>query len=104
MILSTISHVPGREIEAHFGIVSGSTVRTKNVLRDIFANLKNVFGGELRGYTELLNEARDEALRRMAEQAASIGADAVVNVRITTGAVAPGAAEIYVYGTAVKLA
>ncbi len=102
MILSTLSTIPGHTLVEHYGVVSGSTVRTRHAFRDMFADIKNVFGGELRGYTELLNDARDEATNRMISQAEQLGANAILNIRITTGAVAQGAAEIYVYGTAVK--
>jgi len=91
------------QVVQHFGVVSGSTVRAKHVGRDIMAGLKNVFGGELKGYTELLNESREEAMRRMKQQARSLGANAILNVRFSTSSVAAGAAELYVYGTAVKV-
>ncbi len=103
MIMTNIEYVPGKEIVEHFGIVSGSTVRAKHVGRDIAASLKNIFGGELKGYTELLSESRDEAIERMKAQAASLGANAIVNVRFSTSSVAAGASELYVYGTAVKV-
>ena len=103
MILSNIDHVPGREIAAYLDLVQGSTVRTKHVGRDIAAGFKNFVGGELKGYTELLQDARGEATRRMVEAAAALGADAVVNVRYTTSSIAGGAAELFAYGTAVKL-
>lgn len=104
LILSNLETVPGRQIVEHYGLVSGSTVRAKHVGRDIAASLKNLVGGELRGYTELLQEARKEATERMSAQARALGANAVVNVRYSTSSVAQGAAEIYAYGTAVKLA
>ncbi len=103
MILTNIESVPGKKIVKHFGIVSGSTVRAKHVGRDIMAGLKNIVGGELKGYTELLHEARDEAANRMVEQAKSLGANAIVNVRFATSSVAQGASELYVYGTAVMV-
>ena len=103
MILSNTEGVPGRAIREFYGVVTGSTVRAKHLGRDFMASLKNLVGGELKGYTELLNEARQEALDRMTEQARSIGADAVVNVRFSTSSVAQGAAELFAYGTAVKL-
>lgn len=103
MIVTNLEYLPGREILQHLGIVSGSTVRTKHFGRDFAAGIKNVFGGELKGYTELLNEAREEATQRMIAQAKSVGANAVLNVRFSTSSVAAGAAEIYVYGTAVKV-
>ncbi|MDJ0725547.1 MAG: YbjQ family protein [Prochloraceae cyanobacterium] len=103
MILTTLEGVPGKEIIKHFGIVQGSTVRAKNIGKDILAGFKNLVGGELQGYTELLQEARQEALDRMIQQANSIGANAVVNVRFATSSIAQGAAELYVYGTAVRV-
>ncbi len=103
MIVSNTETVPGRSIRESYGVVSGSTVRAKNIGRDILASFKNIVGGELKAYTELLQEARSEALGRMLEQARSVGADAVVNVRFSTSSVAQGAAEIFAYGTAVKL-
>jgi len=103
MLLSTLSVLPMRDIIEEYGLVSGSTVRTRNALKDVGASIKNAFGGELKAYTELLNHARDEAIKRMSEQAEALGANAVLNIRITTGAIAQGAAEIYVYGTAVKV-
>ena len=103
MIITNVENVPGKVIIEHFGIVQGSTVRAKNVGRDIMASLKNLVGGELKGYTELLNEARQESLERMEEQAKTMGANAVVNVRFATSSVAQGASEIFAYGTAVKL-
>jgi uncharacterized protein YbjQ (UPF0145 family) len=103
MILSNLETVPGREVLEHYGLVSGSTVRAKHIGRDFAASLKNLVGGELKGYTELLEEARKEATGRMIRQAQAVGANAVVNVRFSTSAVSQGAAEIYVYGTAVRL-
>lgn len=103
MNITNIESIPGKTIVEHFGVVSGSTVRAKHVGRDIMAGLKNVFGGELKGYTELLTESREEAIKRMTEQAASLGANAIVNVRFSTSSVAAGAAELYVYGTAVSV-
>ena len=87
----------------HLGLVQGSTVRAKHVGRDFMAGLKNLVGGELKGYTELLNESRAQALDRMMEQARQAGANAVLNVRFSTSSVAAGAAEIFAYGTAVVL-
>ena len=101
MLITNIDHVPGRTIEEHYGLVSGSTVRAKHVGRDFMAGLKNIVGGELKGYTELLIEARRQALERMLAQAEQLGANAVVNVRFTTSAITQGAAELYAYGTAV---
>ncbi len=102
MILSNIETVPGKTIAEFYGVVSGSTVRAKHIGRDIMAGFKNIVGGELKGYTELLQEARKEALERMIAQAESMGANAVVNVRFATSSVAQGAAELFAYGTAVK--
>ncbi len=101
MILSTLEAVPGKDIVEHLGIVQGSTVRAKHIGRDIAASLKNIVGGELRGYSELLSEARDEAVERMVQQASAKGANAVVNVRFATSSVAQGASEILAYGSAV---
>jgi uncharacterized protein YbjQ (UPF0145 family) len=103
LMLSNIEEVPGRRIVEFYGVVTGSTVRAKNIGRDIMASLKNIVGGELSGYTELLQEARQEAMDRMVEQARSIGANAVVNVRFSTSSVAQGAAELFAYGTAVRV-
>lgn len=103
MIITNLETVPGKRIVEHFGLVSGSTVRAKNIGKDILAGLKNIVGGELKGYTELLQESREEATERMVEQAKKFGANAVVNVRYSTSSVAQGAAELYVYGTAVKV-
>ncbi len=102
MILTNMESVPGRKITEHYGLVSGSTVRAKHIGRDIMAGLKNIVGGELKGYTELLKESRNEAIRRMMEQAEKLGANAVVNIRFSTSSITQGAAELYVYGTAVK--
>lgn len=103
MILTNIEVVPGKEIIEHYGMVSGNTIRAKHIGRDFAAGLKNIFGGELKGYTELLSESRKEAVERMIEQAKSVGANAIINVRFSTSSVAQGAAEILVYGTAVKV-
>ena len=103
MELSNTETIPGRTFTRFYGVVSGSTVRAKHIGRDLMAGLKNIVGGELRGYTELLSEAREEALARMREQAESLGANAVVNVRFATSAVAAGAAELFAYGTAVHI-
>lgn len=103
IIITTLEGVPGKEIIEHYGLVQGSTIRAKHVGRDIMAGLKNIVGGELKGYTELLQEARKEAVERMIEQASFVGANAVVNVRFATSSVAQGAAELFAYGTAVKV-
>lgn len=101
MIVVNTEYVPGRRIVEVRGLVQGNTVRAKHVGRDIAASLKNMFGGELRGYTELMTEARREAMGRMMAQAEELGADTVVNVRFATSAITAGAAELYCYGTAV---
>jgi uncharacterized protein YbjQ (UPF0145 family) len=103
MLMSNIETIPGKTITTCYGVVSGSTVRSKHVGRDIMASLKNIVGGELRGYTELLEESRASATERMQDQARQMGANAIVNVRFSTSSVAAGAAEIYVYGTAVTV-
>lgn len=104
MITSTLETVPGMTITEHLGIVQGSTVRAKHIGRDIAAGLKNIVGGELVGYTELLSEARDEAMQRLLEQAEAKGANAVLNIRFATSSVTQGASEILVYGSAVIVA
>jgi len=103
MLLTTLETVPGKTVIKHFGLVQGSSVRSKHVGRDFMAGLKNIFGGELKGYTELLQESRAEAIERLQAQAAAAGANAVLNVRFSTSSVAQGAAEIFAYGTAVTL-
>jgi uncharacterized protein YbjQ (UPF0145 family) len=103
IILTNIDSIPGKRIVEHYGLVAGNTVRAKHVGRDIMASLKNIVGGELKGYTELLQEARAEATQRMAAQATALGANAVINVRYSTSSVAPGASELYAYGTAVRV-
>lgn len=101
MIITNIESVPGKTITKHLGLVNGSTVRAKHAGRDIMAGLKNIVGGELKGYTELLQESREEATQRMVAQARAAGANAVVNVRYSTSSVTAGAAELFAYGTAV---
>lgn len=103
MILTNLETVPGKTIVEHYGLVQGNTIRAKHIGRDIMAGLKNIFGGELRGYTELLSESREQATERMVEQARNMGANAVVNIRYSTSSVAQGAAELYAYGTAVRV-
>jgi uncharacterized protein YbjQ (UPF0145 family) len=101
MIITNLEIISGKTITQHLGLVQGSSVRAKHVGRDLMASLKNIFGGELKGYTELLQESRDEAMSRLQQQAESIGANAIMNVRFSTSSIAQGAAEIFVYGTAV---
>ncbi|MCH8030509.1 MAG: YbjQ family protein [Bacteroidetes bacterium] len=101
--VTSADHIPGETIKEHIDVVCGNTVRAKHVGRDIMAGLKTLVGGEIRGYTEMLSEARDEALDRMKEDAIDLGADAVINVRFTTSMVMQGMAEMLAYGTAVRL-
>lgn len=103
MLLTNIELVPGRRVLKHLGLVQGSTVRAKHVGKDIMAGFKNIVGGELKGYTELLAESRQEATERMIAQAEAVGANAVLNVRYSTSSITAGAAEILAYGTAVVL-
>lgn len=103
MIITNLESVPGQEIIEHYGLAQGSSVRAKHLGRDFMAGLKNLFGGEIRGYTELLNESRDEAKSRMVKQAEALGANAVVNVRFATSSITAGASEVFAYGTAVKV-
>jgi len=103
MILTNLETVPGKTIVEHYGLVQGNTIRAKHIGRDFMAGLKNIFGGELKGYTELLSESRKEAVDRMKQQATAMGANAVVNIRFSTSSIAAGAAELYAYGTAVLI-
>jgi uncharacterized protein YbjQ (UPF0145 family) len=103
MEISNTESIPGRTIVQFYGVVTGNTVRAKHIGRDIMAGLKNIVGGELVGYTELLQDSRKEATDRMIEQAQSMGANAVVNVRFATSSISQGAAELFAYGTAVKV-
>ncbi len=103
MIISNIEVIPGRRVASHLGMVQGNTVRAKHAGKDIMAGFKNIFGGELKSYTELLTEAREEAVERMTMQAEAIGANAVLNVRFSTSSISAGAAELFAYGTAVVL-
>ena len=101
MILLTIEYVPGREIEA-LGLVKGTVVQSKNFGKDFMAGMKTIVGGEIRGYTEMLIEARQIATKRMVDEAEALGADAVVGLRYGSASVMQGAAEVIAYGTAVK--
>ena len=101
MIVVNTESVPGMNIAKVVGLVQGNTVRTKNVGRDFAAGLKSILGGELKAYTELLSEARSEAVQRMESEAERLGANAIVNVRFTTSTITQDAAELYAYGTAV---
>ena len=104
VVISNIEIIPGKKIVKHLGLVQGNTVRTKHFGRDFMAGLKNIVGGELVAYTELLTESRQEATDRMVKQAEAIGANAILNVRYSTSSVTSGAAELFAYGTAVVLA
>lgn len=101
MLLLTLNYVPGKEIEA-LGLAKGTTVQTKNFGKDFMAGMKTLVGGELHAYTEMLNEARQIATKRMVDEAETLGADAVINVRYGSASLMQGAAEVVVYGTAVK--
>lgn len=103
MILSNVETVPGKQIAEFYGLVTGNTVRAKHIGRDILAGLKNIVGGELVAYTELLQDSREEATARMIKQAESMGANAIVNVRFATSSISQGAAELFAYGTAVRV-
>ena len=102
MQLSNLEHLPNYTITERLDIVYGSTVRSKHVGKDIFASLKNLVGGELVAYTELLEESRQESIDLMIVKAQALGADAVVGIRFSTSSIAQGASELFVYGTAVK--
>lgn len=103
MIITNIETVPEMKIAKLCGFVSGNTVRGKNILQDFGADLKNMVGGEIKSYTNLLKEAREEAMRRMIDDAQRLGANAIVNVRLETSSMDIGTIEVYVYGTAVKV-
>lgn len=103
MIVVNMDYIPGKRVREVRGMVQGNTVRAKHIGRDIGAGLKNLVGGELKGYTELLVEARRESVSRMMAQAEELGANAVLNVRFSTSSITTGAAELYAYGTAVVL-
>ena len=103
MILTTSNNIAGRQIRETLGLVRGNTIRAKHIGKDILAGLRNIVGGEIKEYTEALNEAREEAMKRMLKQAEELGEDAIVGIRFTTSQIMSGAAELLVYGTAVKL-
>lgn len=103
IIITNVESVPGKTMIEHFGLVSGSTIRAKHIGRDLMATFKNLVGGEIKSYTKLLEESRGQALERMIAQARQLGANAIVNVRFSTSSIAQGAAELYVYGTAVRV-
>lgn len=102
MKLFNIDHIPGAEIEA-LGLVRGTVVQSKHFGKDLMAGLKTLVGGEITGYTEMLNEARAIATKRMVDEAEALGADAIVNVRYGSSAIMDGAAEVLAYGTAVRI-
>ena len=102
MLLLTLNYIPGKEIEA-LGIVKGTTVQTKNFGKDFMAGMKTLVGGELSAYTEMLNEARQIATKRMVDDAEALGADAVINVRYGSASMMQGDAEVVVYGNALKI-
>ena len=103
MILSTTDEIAGKEIAEVLGLVRGNTIRCRHIGKDIMAGFKNIVGGEITDYTKMLAESREQSLDRMVENAKSLGADAIVGIRFTTSSVMQGAAELLVYGTAVKL-
>ncbi len=103
ILITTTENVPGKKIVKLLGVVKGSTVRSRNIGRDIGAGFRNLIGGEIKTYTEMANHARDEAYNRMVNNAIDLGADAVVNVRFMTSMIMQGAAEMLAFGTAVKL-
>ncbi len=103
MLMTTSDEVPGREIAETLGLVTANSVRARNIGRDILASLKNITGGEIGAYRQLLVESREQALAQLTEEAEALGADAVVALRLSTAEVMQGAAEILAYGTAVKL-
>ena len=103
MILTNTDFVVGREIKTILGLVRGNTVQAKHIGKDIMAGFRNVVGGEIKEYTDMLAEAREIALKRMEEKAQKLGADAVINIRFMTSSIMGGAAELLAYGTAVKL-
>jgi len=103
IIVTTGNEVPGKKVLRVLGVVRGSTVRARNIGRDIGAGLKNIIGGEIKTYTEMTANARDEAYNRMVNQAIDLGADAIIGVRFMTSMVMQGASEMLAYGTAVRL-
>lgn len=103
MIITTTEFVPGYEVTESLGIVTGSTVRAKHIGSDIAALFKNIAGGEIKSYTDLLDQSRKMAIQRMIDEAERLGADAVIGVRFSTSSIMQGAAEILAFGTAVKL-
>ena len=103
MILATTDEITGKEITEVLGLVRGNTIRARHVGKDIMAGLKNIVGGEITDYTKMLAESREQAIDRMIEEAKNLGAEAIVGIRFSTSSVMQGAAELMVYGTAVKI-
>lgn len=103
MILSTTDKIPGMKVKEILGLVMGNTIKARHIGRDIAAAFKNMIGGEIMGYTEMLTEARNEAIKRMIDEAEKLNADAIVGIRLATSQIMSGAAEMLAYGTAVKL-
>ena len=103
IITTTTDDIPGKKVSKILGVVKGNTIRARHIGRDILAGLKNIIGGEIKSYTELTSQARDEAFNRMVNEAINLEADAVINIRFATSVVMQGAAEMLAYGTAVKL-
>lgn len=103
IVVTTINEVPGKKVKKVLGVVRGSTVRARNIGRDIGAGLKNIVGGEIRTYTEMIGQAREEAYNRMVNNAIEQGADAIIGMRFMTSMIMAGASEMLAYGTAVKL-
>ncbi|MBZ3936319.1 YbjQ family protein [Methanimicrococcus blatticola] len=101
MIIVNTEYINGKELET-LGLVKGTTIQAKNIGRDITQGLRNIVGGELKAYTDLMNQSRETATQRMIEDAEKLGADAIVNVRFSTSSIMQGASEVLVYGTAVK--
>ena len=103
IIVTTVSEVPGKKIAQGLGVVKGNTVRARNIGRDIGAGFKNLIGGEIKTYTDMISQAREEASNRMINQAIDLGADAIIGFRFMTSMIMQGASEMLAYGTAVKL-
>lgn len=103
IIVSTTSEVPEKKVDKILGVVKGNTVRARNIVRDIGADFKSIIGGEVKTYTNMISNARDEAFNRMVNQAVKLGADAIISFRFMTSMIMKGASEMLAYGTAVKL-
>jgi uncharacterized protein YbjQ (UPF0145 family) len=103
MIIISSNNVAGKKIGKTLGLVRGNTIKAKHIGKDILAGLRNIVGGEIKEYTQAFTEARETAIERMTKEAEEMGADAIVSVRFTTSQIMSGAAELMVYGTAVKL-